>query len=165
MRLSNLDHTNLLISSKLKIISNVHYLWFNGVTISKGVIRECCAAIVHNRKAIILYSKSTRSSKQVEVVHLVLRNIFIDYLHIVIPIRANLFVMESKSMDELVYNSVFKPASSTYNDEKTLNSMSTRHPSQKYPFLQILNQSIPKIGLEYSFGTPLFWVLNSNNTS
>jgi hypothetical protein len=59
-----------------------------------------------------------RTSKQVEVVNLVPRDIFIDYLNIIIPVWTNLFVVESKSVDELMNNRVFKPASKTCNDEK-----------------------------------------------
>ena len=102
-------------SVSLYVCTLCAYLWFNGVTISR---RECFAVIVHDRVSVIINSKCKRFSKLVEVVHLVFMNICIDYLNIIIPIRTNLFMMESKSVDKLVDNCIFTPASSSCNNEK-----------------------------------------------
>ena len=60
-------------------------------------------------------------------------------------------MVESKSVDEFMDNRVFKPASSTCNDDKDIKFEVCEYPSQKYPFLQILNQPIPKIGYRYYY--------------
>ena len=101
---------------------------------------------MHYRETIIFNSISTRTSKQIEVVRLVLRNIFIDYLNIIIPIWTNLFVMESKSVDKLMDNRVFRPASKTCNDEKDTKFEVRGYPNQKYPQERLKAVKMPKKG-------------------